>query len=580
MYLKKLIIENKNEIIRNIEFKMGLNLIIDNTPTSDHKKTGNNVGKTTVLKLIDICFGAEANIAYKDEEYSKNDYNLVKDYLMENETIITLILTEDLEYEKSNEVVIKRNFLQRKKAIRQINGENFIKKDFIKELFMIFYSKEKITKPTFRQLISHYIRYKDRQINKTIKIFDTHVSDAAYESLMLFMLGCDSKHGELKQNLLDKLNQEKKFKQRLEKKQTRNAYQIILDDLNEDIVLLNIKKENLNLNENLENDLDELNSIKYKINKITSSISKMNIRKSLIEESLEDLNKSYTSIDLSKLKLLYSEVSKNISNLQKTFEDLVVYHNQMISQRTDYISKGLEPLNAKIYKAKKDLKVLIEREKALSKQVSKSDTFEDLEHLIGELNIKHMKKGEYETIIAQIDDSNANIDNLENEIEEIGKILFSDDFEALLKKQIDSFNKIFSTISNELYGEKFALKYDKEKNKENGQVLYKFNAFNLNMSTGKKQGEILCFDLAYILFADSENLPCFHFLLNDKKELMHVNQLSRVEPFLKEKKIQLVVSILKDKLTDEILQNAHTAVELSQDDKLFKIEKSIDNILS
>ena len=92
------------------------------------------------------------------------------------------------------------------------------------------------------------------------------------------------------------------------------------------------------------------------------------------------------------------------------------------------------------------------------------------------------------------------------------------------------------------------------------------------MSSGKKQGEILCFDLAYILFADEEGIACMHFLLNDKKELMHDNQLLKVADFVMEKDIQLVISILKDKLPDELLSKANVVVELSQEDKLFRIK--------
>jgi len=36
--------------------------------------------------------------------------------------------------------------------------------------------------------------------------------------------------------------------------------------------------------------------------------------------------------------------------------------------------------------------------------------------------------------------------------------------------------------------------------------------------------------------------------------------------------VQLVVSILKDKLPDGLVQKAHVVIELSQEDKLFKIE--------
>ncbi|WP_222708693.1 DUF2326 domain-containing protein [Paenibacillus sp. N3.4] len=84
----------------------------------------------------------------------------------------------------------------------------------------------------------------------------------------------------------------------------------------------------------------------------------------------------------------------------------------------------------------------------------------------------------------------------------------------------------------------------------------------------------MCFDLAYILFADEEGIPCLHFLLNDKKELMHDNQLINVADFVKDKNIQVVVSILKDKLPESLLEKVHVIVELSQESKLFKIEQN------
>lgn len=125
-------------------------------------------------------------------------------------------------------------------------------------------------------------------------------------------------------------------------------------------------------------------------------------------------------------------------------------------------------------------------------------------------------------------------------------------------------------VSNEIYGEKYALKVDVKTNKKNKKV-YEFTSFNTNFSSGKKQGEISCFDIAYTMFADSENIPCLHFLLNDKKELMHNNQIAMINNFIKDKKIQYVVSILKDKLPIELNKEEYICLKLSQNDKLFKI---------
>ena len=105
-----------------------------------------------------------------------------------------------------------------------------------------------------------------------------------------------------------------------------------------------------------------------------------------------------------------------------------------------------------------------------------------------------------------------------------------------------------------------------------GRRLYEFTAFNLNFSSGKKQGEISCFDIAYTLFADEENIPCMHFLLNDKKELMHGNQLLKIANLVNVKGIQFIASILKDKLPGELNKDEYVILKLSQEDKLFRIE--------
>lgn len=386
------------------------------------------------------------------------------------------------------------------------------------------------------------------------------------------MLGCIFDGGAKKQSLTAKMNQEIIFRDRLEKSQTKTAYEIALEMVEDEIEFLNLKKSEFNLNESLEQDLDQLNVIKYQINKTGSYITKLEIRKSLIEESQRELNQSISSIDLEQLRVLYSEVSINIDGIQKTFEDLVTYHNNMVVEKIKFIVQDLPEINEKIAMAKNELSSLLSEEKILSNKIAKGDSFEELEKIISELNDKYRMKGEYESIIAQLNEVEGNIKELSEQIENIDKYLFSDEFELLLKEQLKKFNRVFSNISQELYGEKYALKYDKTVNK-NGQQVYKFNAFNANMSTGKKQGEILCFDLAYILFADKEKIPCMHFLLNDKKELMHDNQLIKVAQYVQQKNIQLVVSILKDKLPEKVLEKAHVAVELSQDEKLFRIEK-------
>lgn len=228
MYLKKLTIETPEKLIRDMEFHSGLNLIIDDTKDISTKTTGNNVGKTTVLKLIDFCLGADSKIIYTDTENKKATYDVVKKFLIDEEVIITLILVEDINDENSRTIKIARNFLSRKKAIRRINDRDILEKDFEVELEKNILSGVNVLKPSFRQIISHNIRYKDESINKTLKTLDKFTSDVEYEALYLYILGCTDDDGAEKQALTARITQEQNFKERLEKNQNRTAYEIAL----------------------------------------------------------------------------------------------------------------------------------------------------------------------------------------------------------------------------------------------------------------------------------------------------------------------------------------------------------------
>lgn len=572
MYIKSLIISDENRIIRDIRFHNGLNLIVDETPKYSGKETGNNVGKTTVLMLIDFCFGGKPNNIYTDPESKKEEYKLVKEFLQNNKVLITLVLKGDLNNENSEEICIERNFLPRQQMVRKINGVSKTEKEFEETLTNLLFPGQYGKKPTLRQIISHNIRYKDQSINNTLKTLDKYTSDAEYETLYLFLLGCEFDQGDTKQELLTQIRLENTFKRRLEKNQTKSAYETTLSILEGEIEELNKRKSNLNLNENFESDLEQFNQIKYRINVLSSEINKLNLRRDLILEAERDLNSNVSNIDSHQLELIYKQATDKISGIQKTFNDLLNFHNRMIAEKVKYITKDLPRLNNEIKAKNESLHRLLQEESKLAKAIAKSESFEELEKLIAELNEKYRKKGEFENIIQQLNDVESNIDKLKQRLESIDNDLFSNTFEQKIKDQVNKFNRHFASISQELYGEQYALKVDPTINKKN-QRIYKFSAFNTNFSSGKKQGEISCFDIAYTLFADEENIPCLHFLLNDKKELMHDNQLLNIARLVNSKEIQFVASILKDKLPEELNEEKYFIVKLSQENKLFKIEK-------
>ena len=325
MFLKSLTIYRQDGTsIRDIHFRPGINLIVDETHSISGKETGNNVGKTTVIKLVDVCLGANPKEIYIDPENRRIEYKLVKDFLKDQKIRISLILTDDLTQEDSLEIRIDRNFLTYKNKIQRINGENKSDDEFDETLTNLLFPGHYGKKPTFRQIISHNIRYKELSVNNTLKTLDSFTRDDEYETLYLFLLGCDFEKGNIKQELRTQINIEEKFKTRLESEQTKSAYEsanaLLLSEINE----LEEKKSSLNLNPDFESDLESLNDIKYKINHTTSVINRLEIRKRLILEAQTEIQSGETNINLNELKHIYTQATSLVSNVQKTFEELVL----------------------------------------------------------------------------------------------------------------------------------------------------------------------------------------------------------------------------------------------------------------
>lgn len=567
MFIKSLSIYNDNGVIRDIHFHQGLNLIVDNTPNAT-TDTGNNVGKTTVLKLVDFCLGKDGSIIYSDPANPKVEHKDVKDFLINTNVVVELILTTDFE---KRDVIIKRNFKKRSNAIREINGLNITNEDDFPQALEQAIWEIKIDKPTFRQIISHNIRYSDQNVSNVLKTLDPHTSDAEYESLYLFMFGCNFEHGSIRQQALEKLKADRNFKKRLEKNNSKSTYLSLLGLVDARIEELQKQKAQLNINPNFAADMDALNAIKYRINSISSEINTTQLRHDMILEAQKELESQKSNIDTAQLALIYKQAKVLIPNLQRTFEELVDYHNQMLDNKVGFIVKTLPQIKEKLNSLQKELRTLLLKEDALTQKVIKSNTYEELENLINELNRKYQEKGEYENIINQINAMENEILQSENELKAIDDDLFSDSFKNHVQEQVNKFNLLFSQISRQIYDEEYVIKFDSVTNKKTKANIYKFSSFNANLSTGKKMGEISCFDIAYTIFARQENIPHLDFILNDKKELMSDNQLIRISEIVEEQNIQFVASILRDKLPSEINQSERFVIELSQDDKLFRI---------
>ena len=572
MYIKNLIISSETKgPIRNIEFHRGLNLIVDKTTQTNGTQTGNNVGKTTVLRLIDFCLGNNSTSLYQDPENKTEQNQVVKTFLINEKVLVTLILVDNLN-NPSHKVVIERNFQQRKDRVYKINGEDVGSKptEINNTLRKYIFPTVNVAKPTFRQLISHNIRYEEDRLVNTLKTLGAFGTDEEYETLYLYMFGCSYDKGEVRTRILTKRDKEETYKKRLEKTQTKGAYIVALGVIDNEILKYEQKKAELNINPDLESDVKKFNQVKAELNKTLGELTSVSIRKDVILEAEAEMSNRRFEEDLEQLRVIYEQASCFIPNLQRSFEELVSYHNQMLVNKSKFMTQELPELEIKIQSLQARVSQLREEETILQAAITASDTFADLEDIINQLNELYQKKGAYESAINSINEVEEVINELNMELKEIDENLFSTSFQDQINAQLAKFNVIFANFSEQLYGEQYAIKCDPVVKK--GKQIYRFAPIDVNFSTGKKQGEISCFDLAYTKFADAECIPCLHFLLNDKKELVHGNQLNKLAQIANEENIQFVASILEDKLTPELKDPANYIVELKENNKLFRIE--------
>lgn len=570
MFIKSLVISSKDGVIRDLTFHKGLNLIVDDTP-SKGKSTGNNVGKTTVLKLIDFCLGQEADVIYKDKESHGQVYDAVRNFLKNNEVEVTLLLVDNLDA-PTESIEIKRNFLSSKtKSVCTINGLPIAKGKLADELRKMLYPNIQSSRPSFRQLIAHNVRYNELRLTNVLTWFEKHkVADVEDEqALLLYMFGCENKNADDRAQLVAELNAEQKFKSRLERKGTKSAYLTALDDIVRNIAKCDAQKSMLNINPEMDEDIQRLNVIKEQINHTRCEIEDLDAREEIINDSIAEFESDKFNVDLVALRQVYEQAQMFVPALHRSFEELVECHNHLQQNKINFIREELPNVIAQRTSLLTKQSGLRTLELELTEKVTKSDTFEDLEKIIQTLNDLYQKKGEFEAIIKQMEELDTEISSINASIMGIDEGLFSEDFRKYVRAQVGKFNVHFADISDELYGERYVMT-DDVASYRNGPQHYVFSTMATNMSSGKKQGEISCFDIAYTKFADQEDIPCLHFILNDKCELVHNNQLQNLAHVVEKENVQYVMSILEDKLPAGLRNEADYVVKLSSNDKLFR----------
>ena len=568
MQIERLIVRKTvpNElIIRNIKFNIqGLNLIVDNTKSTS-EESGNSVGKTTAVKIIDLCLGAKSVRELYYDSDTKSENTEIKEFLSKGKVQAELILVH-----YNQHISIKRDLYKNGK--RYINDEKYTQDQFWDELKRrIFNLYEPY--PTFRQLIPKFVRVSNTSEDRMIKYLPMMTSSDTYETIYSFLFNILDVDLVSKRNALnEQLSDCQKSLNLLKKNQniiSIHSLEQKLELVDESIKEFSDKRKKLSYMDEYKNELTKKRDITSQISLLQKDMDLLQFEIKTINESLNKLSNEKANINIKLLKNIYEESNQYIPKLQKSFDDLVNFHNAMIQNRIDFITEQLNEKESILKGYIDQIDVFLEEKRQITIDVLDEGLLDELNVINSKIESLSIQKGE----LLQSKKLLEQEEKLEKKLlEQISEIDQKTNSNSVVDK-MKMFNHYFSDYSNKLYGEKYFLTYNSEwKDVKNG---FPVTAGSLGgvVGTGKKKGMIVAVDFAYLQYAKKMQLHSPEFIIHDKLENTHINQLKTIFELTKEISGQYVLPILReriDKIDDDYIDQS-IILELSEDNKFFMI---------
>lgn len=575
------IYSNKN--FKNIEFKKQFNTIIAFIE-SDKKKDTHNLGKTSLLRVIDFLL------------LSKIDKR--KDKLFRNDLFIGQVFYGEFELNNGKFLIVKRSVdLPTKVSFKLLDNklEDYtINIDWDIEDLSFDKAKEKLNeylrfdvlnKWNYRKSITYFLRSQQDFLD-VFKLNKFKGKHKDWKPFVFELLGFNGDLIKEKLEIEEDIDELKKKLQILkneaqidttEKDRLDGLLEIKqneLSDIEKLIDVFNFYSEDLETNktivEHIDNKLQALNSDRYRI---SFEINK--IKKTLLN--------SINDIDLSEINLLFKELNTYFPNeLKKKYEDLINFQKTITSEREKYLSENMVELNSELASINKEIENAEKEKSKLLEILTQKDSYQKFKEY-------QKKLTNIEVEIELIKNKLSAIDNsliIENEIDkkkELVKIKIEELRKELNTRKHSDINKIFNSIIKEILDTN-ALISLKHNNQGNVEFLADYQNPNDLINTSEAQGttykKLLCvaFDLSLLIYYSDKSFYRFVYHdgvlegLDDRIKIRYINLVKRI---CGKYDIQYILTLIDSDLPKEnknIVSSEDICLELNDKDdngKLF-----------
>ena len=567
MFIKSLSIISKNTevVLRKIEFKNGINFIVDSEKSEKHNK----VGKTTCLKLLDLSLGAKSKDAiFKD--YETLSVNKQLKLFIENQKVYTnLVLIDDFNH-PSKEVSIKTELFNRGK--RYINGEQTSYDEVNKYLNRLLF-ENRSQKPSFRSAIKSFVRILMTKDNtQFLKVLDNFSNISEYRAVYNYLFDIsdpenDLEFGKLKQELKNIKSKENNYKKVntvddiVKIKQINVAIEKEIDRLEKEINDLVDKKA-------FEKNRIHINDIRKKYEEISRQLSKIDFDILQLQKYIKEAEeKSQRIVNQELANDFFQEISELLPSITKTFLDLVEFNSQLSRNKLSYFNDRMQELIMEKEDKENLLTKLTEENSEFISLVeeNKVDLYYDKLNQLDELKIKKVKN---ESTITSLGDIEEQKNTLEKRLSKLEMIVKNN--EAEYQKKMDIFNSYFKSVAGRINKEQPVLLY----NPKTDEFPVSIGQLSEGTSTGTRKSLIAAYDIAYQLFARKINKATPKFIVHDVLESIEGDDIRALVDEVENNQIQYISAILKEKLVSSGMsleeQNKIIILELSMRDRLFE----------
>lgn len=572
------IYSNKN--FKNIDFNDNFNAVVAFIK-SDKKEDTHNLGKTSLIKIIDFLLLSSFQ---KTDKLLGNKLFFGQDFYGEFKLNDGNYLLLKRSINTPTKISFKLNTYKSRSFDLNIDWDETLTFDKAKEKLNEYLNFDVLNNWSFRKSITYFLRSQQDYLD----VFKLNKFKGKHKDWKPFVFDLLGFNGEL---IVEKLEIEEDISELKRKLETlkqeaqidtseKDRLQGLLDikkneliDVEERIDKFNFYKEDLNANKQLVEEIDTrlqaFNSDRYRIS--------FEIKK--IENSLSDIS---NNVDAEDITILFKEVKLYYPNeLQKEYKDLENFQRAITIERTKYLSQTLSELKNDYSNVNKSIKEIEKKKSELLSILTERDSyykFKKYQKTLVEIGVE----------VERITDKLRAIDNslkYEHAIdtkkdtvtEKIANLK-----KALTERKHSSINKIFNSIIKEVIDTNalISLKLNNQGNIEfNADYQNKTDLLQTSEAQGTTYKKLLCVAFDMSLLVNYSNNSFYKFAyhdgilegLDDRIKIRYINHIKEV---CSNNDLQCIITLIDSDLPKDnidLITNEEICLKLNDQDSNGKL---------